>query len=74
MLDTVMRVIETVHIMISNIVGSTPQWCGEAVACHGNQTFYNSFIARDKVYKLGDVVYVRHVDDFERVSWSYKAL
>lgn len=45
------------------------EWCGEAVACHGNQTFYNSFIARDKVYKLGDVVYVRHVDDFERMTF-----
>ena len=37
------------------------------MACHGNQTFYNSFVARNKEFRLGDVVYVRHVDDFERV-------
>ncbi|XP_063679771.1 AT-rich interactive domain-containing protein 5B-like isoform X2 [Bolinopsis microptera] len=53
----------------------TIQWIGDSVTVHGNQTFYKAFSLRNqvtmksKLYSLGDVVYVRHMDDYERMSF-----
>ena len=52
----------------------TIQWIGDSATVHGSQTFYKAFSLKNqvtmksKVYNLGDVVYVRHMDDFERVN------